>query len=112
MNIITFTVKTDDNFGGEANGYVAIPPSHPLHGCHYYHNDFIEHGIKVHNGVTYSAYADDSYSVTKGKNLDIPDNYWVLGFHTQSRDDDKQTWNLQRVIEETERLKTQIQALK
>lgn len=110
MNMITFIVENNVGFGGEANGYVAIPPQHPLHGCHYYELENENGHFAIHNGITYSSLASDTQSVTAYAENDVivPDNYWVFGFHTQSRYDNE-GWAVERVMQECEKLKIQLE---
>lgn len=51
-------------------GYVSLPPGHPWHG-----RDYMEFGVKVHGGLTYSALADDSVVCPAA-----PQGWWVIGF--------------------------------
>lgn len=82
------------------NGYVAIPPSHPLYWKHY---DDVS--IDVHWGLTYSGNASD---LRQGG---IVWDYRILGFDTAHADDDLHTRPRQKVVEETLRLKTIVDGL-
>lgn len=76
---------------GWGNGYVVVPPGHPLHGVSYQEL----RGIDVHGGLTYSE----------------PDihNGWCLGFDTAHFGDTQEYWTIQRVEEEALKLLEQIE---
>jgi len=87
---------------GWRNGYVAVPPSHPLWGIDY---NNVEH-IDVHGGLTYSEMND-----VPGLFIDhpeIPNNYWVFGFDTKHWDDTEEKWPKEAVEAETKRLFCQL----
>lgn len=101
---------------GYANGYVAVPPEHPFHGCHY---DDANDAIDIHGGLTFSSSKSDiknpewENAECIGFNSfdEIPDNYWVFGFDTMHFGDDEyldRDW----CIKETKRLLTQLEAIK
>lgn len=71
---------------GWGNGYVALPPSHCLHGHH------IPNHIHVHGGVTYTGY---------GYHVNTPKGWWVFGFDTSHWNDNLDNWPKEAVIEET-----------
>lgn len=76
-----------DFYCGYANGYVAIPPSHPLYGKDYEFVNQIK-GFDIQGGVTYSAMASEINNRKDYKNFEVkgnrqlPDNWWVFGFDT------------------------------
>lgn len=86
---------------GYANGYVAIPPEHPLYGIHY--NDV---NIEVHGGLTFSKHFC-FFNTTTPELLDakIPDNYWVFGFDTMHVSDTLESCPREYVINEVNILK-------
>ena len=91
---------------GYANGYVAIPPEHPLFGKYY---DYPE--IYVHGGLTFSRPSRDifEYFDTNAVEMldgEIPIGYWVFGFDTFHPGDNPDTCSREWCIEETNRLKT------
>lgn len=95
---------------GEANGYVAVPPEHPLHGKGY---DDI-YGIEVHGGLTFSGRIDfttipmeDVTFISDTK--DVPSDWWIFGFDTMHFGDNKVKWSKERVKEETLRLQEQLE---
>jgi len=85
---------------GWGNGYVIIPPGHPLHGKHY---DEISEHINIHGGLTYSRpvfngswWSDIPYTAH-------PEG-WVVGFNTAHFGDNQVEWSKEAVIMETVRL--------
>jgi len=87
---------------GWGNGYVAIPPSHPLWGVDY--SDVND--IDVHGGLTYSE-LKIPHMTGKGFS-DIPSNYWVFGFDTSHWDDTEKKWPKEAVEAEAKRLFCQL----
>lgn len=115
---------------GWGNGYVAVPPGHPLWGKTYNDDGFPD--IDVHGGVTFTEpcvygarlaasgrevvpllEGQRCWQVQNGELLDgdIPDNWWLIGFDTCHADDNADAWTKDRVIEETTELRDQIEAL-
>lgn len=90
---------------GYANGYVAIPPEHPLHGRGY--DDFY---VDIHGGLTYAASAAIVKTHFNPNFLelcfldDIPDDYWVFGFDTMHYLDTLDYWSRENVIKEVDKL--------
>lgn len=78
--------------GGIGNGYVLVPTDHPYHGEAYYGNPALE-AIIVHGGITFSA-------PTVG-------GTW-FGFDTLHGDDENQGWDLDKLMEETNKLAEQL----
>ena len=116
-NCTSFLIKTRNDYmndlgypAGYANGYVAIPPDHPLHGKHY---DTLD--IEIHGGLTYSGSMLDTLDFCASNRLEdvhfiykdaVPiDDYWVFGFDTIHAGDSLNTWPKERVIAETENLR-------
>lgn len=92
---------------GYANGYVMIPKEHPYYGKEY---DDID-GIDVHGGLTFSDPMITNWNSIewldeKPENLE---DYWVLGFDTLHYGDSLDNWNRDAVIDETLRLKEQLE---
>jgi len=96
---------------GYANGYVAVPPEHPLHG-----KSFVDFTLDVHGGVTFT----DHYGTVNRnfKNIeyiddasDVSDNWWVIGFDTCHFEDSLERWPKEAVIAETQNLKHQLEEL-
>ena len=90
---------------GYANGYVAIPSEHPLHGCGY--DDF---DVDIHGGLTFSESAAMVKTHFNPNFLelcelnDIPDDYWVFGFDTMHYLDTLDYWSREMVIVEVKKL--------
>ena len=111
--------ETNDKFrnlrdidGGYANGYVAIPPEHPLYEKTY--DDAYEAGIEVHGALTFSdSMPQILYSFDLGcvewLDGEIPEDYWVFGFDTIHGGDTLAFWDREKCIEETQRLKEQFE---
>ncbi len=101
---------------GYANGYVALPPTHPFHNIYY--SEIDEH-VSVHGGLTFSQSIDiikqdkDWEQCTECIGFEslneIPAGYWVVGFDTMRFSDGG--LNRDWCIEETLRLKKQLEAL-
>lgn len=119
-NCVSFLVHTNNDYlndlgyeAGFANGYVAIPPEHPLYRLHYFFEPLCD--IRVHGGLTYSGFMADCVDFTVSNDLQkvhfihkpaVPlDDYWVVGFDTVHAGDSLNTWPKERVIAETENLR-------
>ena len=86
---------------GWGNGYVAIPKGHPFFGMSY--DDIQEkYDIRVHGGLTFS-----SDSIT-GQPEDTK-GMWIVGFDTGHINSSKLFPDEQSVIDETIKLKKQIE---
>ena len=96
---------------GYANGYVAIPPGHPLNGKGY---DDID--ISVHGGLTYAETIEETvannWSSIECIGFDsideIPSGYFVFGFDTMHFGDDD-TLDREWCIQETKDLMKQLE---
>lgn len=127
MKLIAFLNKArNDNFrqavgvdfianGGYANGYVAVPPEYPYHSV-----DCDKLLVDVHGGLTFDASAKEINNATLGnwsnleflgEEIDLPDDYWVFGFDTLHCDDNITNWPRERCVEETLRLKEQLEKM-
>lgn len=88
---------------GEANGYVAVPKGHPLHGI-----SCEDVNIDVHGELTFSGIPK---GILNGAEfIDDPDGvdfseYWAFGFDTLHSGDTPESWNKDKVIKETLKLK-------
>jgi hypothetical protein len=98
---------------GYGNGYVAVPPGHPLHGLHY---DAVD--VDVHGGLTLANGTEFIYENPMIKREDIefldgevPEGYWIFGFDTCHAFDSLESWPRERVIGETMRLKNALELL-
>ena len=65
---------------GNLCGYVAVPPEHPLYGCHY---ENVE--VEVHGGLTYSDKCHEH--ICHVPEPGEPDDVWWLGFDCAHGDD-------------------------
>lgn len=93
---------------GEYNGYVAIPPEHPLYEKSY-DTDEVDR-LDVHGGVTFSGYVKDLPSIDEYlDHEEPPHDWWVLGFDTCHFLDTPEYWNLDRCTEETRKLQKQLE---
>lgn len=101
---------------GYANGYVAIPPEHRLHGLDYDKADLF---ISIHGGLTFAepltdldpdTFSNDIECINFERFDEIPSDYWVFGFDTMHYDDGP---HLDRdwCIKETKDLLKQLQEL-
>lgn len=89
---------------GWGNGYVAVPPGHPLHGMFY--NDI---DIDIHGGLTYSGPTDNWQPGTLPEEL-VGKDYWAIGFDTAHCDDTIAKWPKEAVQAEADRLLVLVQA--
>lgn len=95
---------------GEYNGYVAVPPEHPLYGK----GDSAEEveALDVHGGVTYTGKIEClPYPYELLDHKEIPRDWWVFGFDTCHYGDKPDEWNLERCTEETRKLQKQLEEL-
>ena len=98
---------------GYANGYVAVPPEHPMYG-----KDYDEVDVSIHGGLTFSEKKSDMNSPKWWETVekldfteDIPEDYWIFGFDTCHAGDGlhlDRDW----CIEETNNLKQQFEAIR
>lgn len=113
MKTIAFLITTPSLMfigTGEYNGYVAVPPEHPLYGKGYDESEVED--LDVHGGVTYADYAKQL--PTASEYLDPkepPRDWWVFGFDTCHYGDNSDEWNLETCTEETRRLQKQLEEL-
>lgn len=101
---------------GYANGYVALPPSHPLHNVSY---SEIDRQVDVHGGMTFGCaiaqfrehedWQQHTECIDFDSLNDIPEDYYVVGFDTMHIGDSGLDKNW--CIQETLRLKTQLEAM-
>lgn len=99
---------------GVANGYVAIPPEHPLFGKSMSDSEIEK--LRVHGGVTFTGSfyeCQEHFSsmrfLTPG--IQPAPNWWVIGFDTCHWNDSPETCPLAYVVAETENLKRQLEVL-
>lgn len=100
---------------GLYNGYVAVPPTHPLYGMSD-SEDKVEQ-LRVHGGVTWADSFEKSKGIiAKGKDANrnsvassIPDDWWIFGFDTLHLGDNSDDWDWEGVWSEVERLAKQLE---
>jgi len=97
---------------GYANGYVAVPPEHPMYG-----KGYDEVNVSIHGGLTFSEKKSNINNPEWWENVeklgfteDVPEDYWVFGFDTCHYEDGP---HLDRdwCIEETNDLKQQLEVM-
>ena len=109
-----FRKAVGDDFianGGYANGYVAVPPEHPYHG-----KSYDKPLVDVHGGLTFDASAKEVNERWEsiefiGDETELPDDYWVFGFDTLHCYDNITNWPRERCVEETIKLKEQLEKM-
>jgi hypothetical protein len=91
---------------GWGSGYIAVPPTHPLHiGNTIIPSEILKkqitlvQSLDVHGGITYNNYGDGKYA---------PKDWWVIGFHTNYNNDTIKNWPKEAVEAETKRLFCQL----
>lgn len=114
MRTIAFLITTPSLMfmeTGEYNGYVAVPPEHPLYGKDYGTEE--AEALDVHGGITLACEASELRN-----DIDIfmdckepPRDWWVFGYDTCHYGDNPERWNLNRCTEETRRLQKQLEEL-
>lgn len=114
--IANHAIRNDNAFmtAGYANGYVAIPPSHP-----YFAVDCCEIPVDVHGGLSFGEiYLEDGlhdnwFNTVEwlGEDSFVPYGWRILGFDTLHYGDNLDTWPKERCIKETLMLKYQLDAM-
>lgn len=95
---------------GQYNGYVAIPPEHPLYRASY--NSAEIEQLRVYGGVTFAGGIEQLYGAMKCLDMrTIPSNWWVFGFDTCHYGDNPVSWDFEAVAQETRRLQQQLEEL-
>jgi hypothetical protein len=96
---------------GYANGYVAVPPHHPLWGMHY---DQVNELVSVHGGLTYSGAYNErlvSNAILLSED-EVPADSWIFGFDTMHFQDNLLNCNEQFCKDETINLVEQFKKIK
>jgi hypothetical protein len=102
---------------GYANGYVAVPPSHPFYLFDY---DTVNETIEIHGGLTFAAPMEkimefwpkeDTECIGFDSMDEIPKDYWVFGFDTLHAFDGPHL-DRQWCIDETKNLMKQLETQK
>lgn len=89
---------------GYANGYVAVPPEHPLYEKHY---DSVD--LNVHGGLTYSDKYRNQFLDPEFLDGEVPEDYWVFGFDTCHWGDNLDNCDREYCINEVTHLKEQLE---
>lgn len=103
--IVLSCFDSDDR--GAGNGYVAVPPTHPLYGkndCEIYE----ENCIRVAGEISFAANAEAVRKRLGCVPDSIPSDWWIIGFDTACTCMATKNWPMARVIKETEYMKNQI----
>lgn len=77
---------------GWGNGYVKLPKGHP-----YWGKDYDDIPVEVHGGLTFGEEDENGF--------------WVVGFDTAHHSDTRAYWTKERVEEETNNLREQLENL-
>ena len=113
MKTIAFLRTTPKNpyfEAGDYNGYVAVPPEHPLFGKGYDKPEV--EALDAHGGVTFAGKASDVDDIDIYLDCkEPPCDWWVFGFDTCHYGDNSDKWNLESCTEETRRLQEQLEEL-
>ena len=113
MKTIAFLITTPSLMfmeTGEYNGYVAVPPEHPLYGKGYDEPEV--DNLDVHGGVTFADTADKLPPTSEYlDHKEPPRDWWVFGFDTCHHDDNPDKWNCKTVASETRKLQAQLENL-
>lgn len=139
MKVIPFIINNTPLFTkgfehcGEANGYVAIPPTNKYYGLPF-DSPEVE-SLSVHGGVTYAEFATNKKTSASGRFLvrpelvgkrntllvynelwfldekphEIPDDWFIIGFDTCHWGDNKNNWDEDKVAQETLELAKQLE---
>jgi len=85
---------------GWGNGYVAVPPTHPLYlGDVTQKKISLVQSLDINGGITYSDFGNGQYA---------PKGWWVFGFDTAHFGDTIEKWPKEAVEAETKRLYCQL----
>lgn len=105
MKLIPFIAPTLLESYGTHNGYVAVPIE-----SYFYEYNYTEHynddDVDVHGGITYSDSAKNNNVLLSSAefingDVEVPKDYWIIGFDTCHGDDTPEKWNREKVIKET-----------
>jgi hypothetical protein len=94
---------------GWGNGYVVIPPDHPLWGKSY---DELNEHIDIHGGLTYASFVFMNGHWWEEIPHTVNPEGWVVGFDTNHYEDTLELWPKEAVILETSRLMGQLMKFK
>lgn len=112
---------------GWGNGYVAVPPEHPLWGISYMDDRFPN--LNVHGGVTFTEpvllgkhtstskrevkddYVGKRQPLLQSAELldgEVPGAWWLIGFDTCHCGDNQENWPKERVVDEVTELQQKL----
>lgn len=100
----TIILKNELLWGGWGNGYVLIPPGHPLYGLSYLNIN----NIDVHGGLTFSEFVTDEMIETHQELLESDKGMWMIGFDTLHAWDSQSSCPKKYVKREADRLLAQL----
>lgn len=93
---------------GWGNGYVILPREHPLYKKDYDEIHQLYPELEVHRGLTFSDFVDEIWLANVEYDFDI-ESSWVVGFDTCHLEDTFEKWSKEKVEEETEKLRIQLE---
>jgi hypothetical protein len=98
---ISFTISNEyrKEVCGWGNGYVAVPPNHPLHGVDFSSWEDDVPSLNIEREITWSRSAGSLKNEPT-----LPSDWWVIGFDTCYRRDNLETCPKEYVEELTEKL--------
>ena len=107
---ISFTISNEHRFDvcGWGNGYVAVPPSHPLHGIDFMSWECDVPYLNIPREITWC----NNASRLLGEPTTIPSDWWVIGFDTTYRKDNLENCPKEYVEELTEKLLQEVKEYK
>jgi hypothetical protein len=108
--LISFTISNEyrEEVCGWGNGYVAVPPSHPLHGADFNSWEGDTPHLNIAREITWC----DSAGRLKEEPNTIPSDWWVIGFDTTYRKDTPENCSKEYVERLTEELRQQVMLYK
>jgi len=106
INKSIFADKYPEMETGWGTGYVIIPKEHKLHGVHY---DDIH--VDIHGGLTFASMVQKDMLNSFSQLTEEDIGGWMVGFDTAHYMDNKYTCPKEFVIQETNRLKEQLEKL-
>lgn len=91
---------------GYGNGYVAVPPTHPM-----YWKDYKDVDVEIHWGLTYAEPATKKILEEVPEFSHIPEGYWIFGFDCAHAWDNEINCSKEFVETETQNLFDQLNKL-
>lgn len=100
----------DSEERGAGNGYVAVPPTHPLYGKTDF-EIFEANCLHVAGELSLAMNADAARKLLECVPDSVPGDWWIIGFDTMCMGMTTANWPMARVIEETKKMKEQIDSM-